>query len=233
MPGAVVGSIVWPVILFVAIEILVRVAWPLGRQWAVLRFGGMIPVALVAGVVSYRHLSSLLTYYGEDRLVSALGPRHRRPHDHGHRGSAGHRPPHLHARPGRQPDTRARPGRPSPSPGRPRAVPDVPSRPGRTLPARPRRPCKPPWPSRPSWWPEDRSWPASPAVVATGGSPGRHRGVTVLHRRPVPTGRAPAAAGRPAHRARRTAHRASPTCGRPLPALSAGGPAGQQRHHRA
>ncbi|MFD0600078.1 FtsK/SpoIIIE domain-containing protein [Catellatospora coxensis] len=74
MPGAVVGSIVWPVILFVAIEILVRVAWPLGRQWAVLRFGGMIPVALVAGVVSYRHLSSLLTYYGEDRLVSALGP---------------------------------------------------------------------------------------------------------------------------------------------------------------
>ncbi|GAA2388097.1 hypothetical protein Cme02nite_23010 [Catellatospora methionotrophica] len=74
MPGAVVGSIVWPVILFVAIEILVRVAWPVGRQWAVLRFGGMIPVALVAGVVSYRHLSSLLTYYGEDRLVSALGP---------------------------------------------------------------------------------------------------------------------------------------------------------------
>ncbi|WP_144128270.1 hypothetical protein [Catellatospora sichuanensis] len=74
MPGAVVGSVVWPVILFVAIEILVRVAWPVGRWWAVLRFGGMIPVAFVAGIVSYRHLSSLLTYYGEDRLVSGFGP---------------------------------------------------------------------------------------------------------------------------------------------------------------
>lgn len=74
MPGAVVGSIVWPVILFVAIEILVRVMWPTGLWWGVLRFGGLIPVALVAGIVSYRHLSSLLTYYGEDRLVSGLGP---------------------------------------------------------------------------------------------------------------------------------------------------------------
>ncbi|MBB5870578.1 hypothetical protein F4553_003957 [Allocatelliglobosispora scoriae] len=73
-PGAVAGSIVWPVILFIAVEILARVRWPEGLWWSVMRFGGMLPVALVAGLVSYRHLSSLLRFYGEDAIVSILGP---------------------------------------------------------------------------------------------------------------------------------------------------------------
>jgi hypothetical protein len=60
--GAVVGAVFWPVALFVAIEILARVAWPDGRRWVVLRFGGLLPVAAVAAVVSYRHLSGLLTF---------------------------------------------------------------------------------------------------------------------------------------------------------------------------
>src|SRR3954464_1236053 len=58
--GAVVGAVFWPVALFVAVEIFARVGWPPGHRWVVLRFGGLLPVALVAAVVSYRHLSGLL-----------------------------------------------------------------------------------------------------------------------------------------------------------------------------
>jgi hypothetical protein len=73
-PGAVVGAIVWPVFLFVAVEILARVAWPGGLTWQLLRYAGMVPVAAVAALVSYRHLSGLLAYYGEEPIVCVLGP---------------------------------------------------------------------------------------------------------------------------------------------------------------
>jgi hypothetical protein len=72
--GAVAGAVFWPVALFVAIEVLARVPWPAGRRWFLLRFGGLLPVALVAAVVSYRHLSGLLHWYGEDRLTVTIGP---------------------------------------------------------------------------------------------------------------------------------------------------------------
>ncbi|GIE96684.1 DUF2637 domain-containing protein [Paractinoplanes rishiriensis] len=73
-PGAVVGAIFWPLALFVATEILARVAWPSGRGWTALRFGGLLPVALVAAFVSYKHLAGLLAFYGEDSLTAMLGP---------------------------------------------------------------------------------------------------------------------------------------------------------------
>jgi hypothetical protein len=72
--GAVIGAVFWPVALFVAIEILARTPWRPGRRWVVLRFGGLLPVAVVAAVVSYRHLAGLLTYYREDPLTAAIGP---------------------------------------------------------------------------------------------------------------------------------------------------------------
>jgi hypothetical protein len=72
--GAVVGAIVWPVFLFIAVEILARVAWPTGSMWRLTRWAGLLPVALVAAFVSYRHLSGLLAHYGEDGLVQHLGP---------------------------------------------------------------------------------------------------------------------------------------------------------------
>jgi hypothetical protein len=72
--GAVVGAVFWPVALFVAIEILSATPWPDGPRWAVLRFAGLLPVAVVAAVVSYRHLSGLLLFYREDRLTAAIGP---------------------------------------------------------------------------------------------------------------------------------------------------------------
>ncbi len=72
--GAVIGSVFWPIALFVAVEILARIPWPDGRRWTALRFGGLVPVALVAAVVSYRHLSGLLDHYGEDALTVLIGP---------------------------------------------------------------------------------------------------------------------------------------------------------------
>jgi len=73
-PGAVIGAIVWPIFLFVAVEILARVAWPHGLTWQLLRWAGMFPVAAVAALVSYRHLSGLLAFYGEEPVVCVLGP---------------------------------------------------------------------------------------------------------------------------------------------------------------
>ncbi|MFD0600007.1 hypothetical protein ACFQZ4_53145 [Catellatospora coxensis] len=213
MPGAVVGSIVWPVILFVAIEILVRVAWPLGRQWAVLRFGGMIPVALVAGVVSYRHLSSLLTYYGEDRLVSALALAI----DGlmimatGACWSSATAPP----RPSRTPARHQSPSR------TPVAVP-------RTSPRRPRRPSVPdersphvpavrkrPRPSRPSWWLRTVLSLAVPAVVVRAVAPAITN-VPVLDRRPVTDWPAPPLPADLLDRARAAATEHEQTNGRPI-----------------
>ena len=72
--GAVIGAVFWPLALFVAVEIFARTAWPSQGRWALLRWLGLLPVALVAAVVSYRHLSGLLAFYGEDVLTTRIGP---------------------------------------------------------------------------------------------------------------------------------------------------------------
>jgi len=74
MQGAVLSAVFWPVALFVAIEILSRTTWPAGIAWRIVRLGGLLPVAVVAAVVSYRHLSGLIRYYGEDGLTATVGP---------------------------------------------------------------------------------------------------------------------------------------------------------------
>ncbi|MEV8516177.1 DUF2637 domain-containing protein [Dactylosporangium sp. NPDC051484] len=72
--GAVLSAMFWPVAVFIAVEILVRTVWPAGVWWRLARFAGLLPVALVAAVVSYRHLSGLFRHYGEDPLTATLGP---------------------------------------------------------------------------------------------------------------------------------------------------------------
>jgi DNA-binding transcriptional ArsR family regulator len=72
--GDVVEAVFWPIALFVAIEILARTAWPHGARWVVVRFLGLLPVAVVAAIVSYGHLSGLLGHYGESTLTAHLGP---------------------------------------------------------------------------------------------------------------------------------------------------------------
>jgi hypothetical protein len=72
--GAVVSAVFWPVLLLVAVEVMARTPWPGGWQSIALRFAGLPPVALVAALVSYRHMAGLLGFYGEDTLTAALGP---------------------------------------------------------------------------------------------------------------------------------------------------------------
>src|SRR4051812_889606 len=73
-PGAVISATFWPVALFIAVEILTHTSWPGGGWWLLARFGGLLPVALVAAVVSYRHLSGLIHHYGEDHWTAIAGP---------------------------------------------------------------------------------------------------------------------------------------------------------------
>src|SRR5689334_24542954 len=73
-PGAVLLAAFWPAAVFVAVEIMARASWADGRRWVLVRWGGLAPVALVAAVVSYRHLAGLLGYYGEDPVTVAIGP---------------------------------------------------------------------------------------------------------------------------------------------------------------
>jgi hypothetical protein len=72
--GSVVSAVCWPLLLLVAVEMFARIAWPPGRGWLLLRWLGLLPVALIAAVVSYRHLSGLLRWYGEDWLTYTFGP---------------------------------------------------------------------------------------------------------------------------------------------------------------
>jgi hypothetical protein len=58
----------------VAVEILTRIPWGDGIGSFAARVSGVLPVALVAAVVSYRHLSGLLEHFGEDPLTVAIGP---------------------------------------------------------------------------------------------------------------------------------------------------------------
>ena len=73
-PGSVIAAGFWPIALLVAVEVLVRIDWP--AEWLIgaIRFVGVGLVALVAAVVSYRHLSGLLHHYREDPLTVAIGP---------------------------------------------------------------------------------------------------------------------------------------------------------------
>lgn len=73
-PGAVLLAAFWPIALFVVVEVLTRTPWPAGARWVALRWLGLLPVALVTAIVSYRHLSGLLHFYGEDSVTVALGP---------------------------------------------------------------------------------------------------------------------------------------------------------------
>lgn len=72
--GAQLAAAFYPCALLLVVEILARVPWPSSPWWGAARYGGASAVAGVAAVVSYRHMSALLSAYGEDRLTSAIGP---------------------------------------------------------------------------------------------------------------------------------------------------------------
>jgi hypothetical protein len=73
-PGEWAGAAFWPLALMLTIEILTRVRWQPERRWTIARFAALVLVALVAAVLSYRHLAGLMTYWGEDWANAHLGP---------------------------------------------------------------------------------------------------------------------------------------------------------------
>jgi hypothetical protein len=72
--GAQLVAAFFPLALLLTVEILARVPWPGSFGWAAARYGGTAMVALVAAVVSYRHMAGLLHAYGEDGLTASIAP---------------------------------------------------------------------------------------------------------------------------------------------------------------
>jgi hypothetical protein len=72
--GPQLAAAFWPVALLLAVEVLSRVRWRAGLWWSAARYGGTGTVALVAAVMSYRHMAGLLTAYGEDSFSAHVGP---------------------------------------------------------------------------------------------------------------------------------------------------------------
>lgn len=73
--GSVVSAIFWPLALLLAIEIMVRVEWLSDWYWQLIRWAGLSVVALVAAIVSYRHMSALLdSYPNEEWITTLIGP---------------------------------------------------------------------------------------------------------------------------------------------------------------
>lgn len=70
--GAIIASVLWPVLVFTTTEIILRNSFHGARS--MLAWAGLTPVALLAAVASYQHLSGLLTHYGETRFVALGGP---------------------------------------------------------------------------------------------------------------------------------------------------------------
>jgi hypothetical protein len=70
---SVCAAIVWPLALLGAVEILTRTPWRPGAGWWLVRYFATSVVALVAGVVSYRHMAGLLART-EDWFSAHAGP---------------------------------------------------------------------------------------------------------------------------------------------------------------
>lgn len=73
-PGAIVAAAFWPVALLLSVEVISRVQWPDGWVWRAIRYGGLTTVAAIAAIISYRHMSGLLTAYGESGINAKIGP---------------------------------------------------------------------------------------------------------------------------------------------------------------
>jgi hypothetical protein len=72
--GAVLAAAWSPVALLVTVELLCRVPWPASVWRALPRYAAALTVAVVAALVSYRHMRGLLGAYGEDGLTAAIEP---------------------------------------------------------------------------------------------------------------------------------------------------------------
>lgn len=73
-PGEWAGAAFWPTALLLSVEILVRVRWQPEKRWMVARFTGLIVVSVVAAILSYLHLRSLLIFWQYGWFQGSIGP---------------------------------------------------------------------------------------------------------------------------------------------------------------
>jgi hypothetical protein len=68
------AAVVWPLTLIVSVEVLSRVTWPDGNGWKLVRFSGILAVALGSATISYGHIYEVLIAWGYDRHQAIVGP---------------------------------------------------------------------------------------------------------------------------------------------------------------
>jgi hypothetical protein len=73
-PGEWLGAAFWPLALMLSIEILTRVRWQPEKRWALARFAALVLVSIVAAILSYLHLRSLMLFWGEAPFQATIGP---------------------------------------------------------------------------------------------------------------------------------------------------------------
>lgn len=73
-PGEWAGAAFWPLALLLSIEVIVRVRWQLEKRWTLARFIGLVVVSVVAAILSYLHLRSLLIFWNYGAFQGSIGP---------------------------------------------------------------------------------------------------------------------------------------------------------------
>jgi hypothetical protein len=68
------AAAVWPLTLIVSVEVLSRVPWPDGRGWKLVRFSGILAVALGSATISYGHIYEVLRAWGYEQHQAIVGP---------------------------------------------------------------------------------------------------------------------------------------------------------------
>jgi len=67
--GALITAAIWPLAVFVALEVFSRCPMPGALRWA-----GFLPVATISAVISYRHMSAVLRSWHDDVVAIWAGP---------------------------------------------------------------------------------------------------------------------------------------------------------------
>lgn len=71
---SVIRAMVWPIGVWLAVELFVRIPWEAIITHLLVRWAGLLLVAFIAALVSYRHLRGLMIADGEEAIVYNLGP---------------------------------------------------------------------------------------------------------------------------------------------------------------
>ncbi|MEV6769944.1 hypothetical protein AB0N05_15085 [Nocardia sp. NPDC051030] len=69
-----IGSAVWPILLMLSVEVLLRVRWRPGIWWKLARYGGVGTVAIGSAIISYGHVYHVLMAWGYDLIGARVGP---------------------------------------------------------------------------------------------------------------------------------------------------------------